>query len=355
MLEIKKSYLIGAYAPNMGEAAAKELIEGKISEANLGDRESYTRVETARICGELMREGSLIKIVAQNLLVQLEQRERDELEEVIGARTAELTEANRELKQAKEHFQTLFSVMVDPVVIVNGEGVLVEVTDRVEEVSGVTKEELLGRSFLEIETIAEESKAIIAENLVKRLKGLDVAPYEIEVLTKDGEKLPYEVNAARINYMGQTADMVIFRDIAERKNLEQKLQHAFDKLKESYEELSTPVIQAWGGVLMLPIIGVLDSERVKRLMDVMLQKIVDTRSKVVIIDVTGVRSLDSGVAGHLIKTVQAAGLLGAECIITGISPAVAHATIRLGVEDKLTTRGSLQDGLRYALKLVGVN
>ncbi len=74
MLEIQKSDIIGAYALNVGVAAAKELIEGKISEANLEDKESYTRVETARICGELMREGSLIKIVAQNLLAQLEQR-----------------------------------------------------------------------------------------------------------------------------------------------------------------------------------------------------------------------------------------------------------------------------------------
>ncbi len=272
MLEIKKSELIEAYTLNIGAAAAKELIEGKIGEANLEDKESYTRVETARICGELMREKSLIKIVAQNMLAQLEQRELDALGGLVRERTAELTDANRKLKEArdrleirvqertaelsarneelerqKEHFRALFNTMVDPVVIVNGAGVLVEVTDRLKEFTGFTREELLGKNFLETRVVTEESKAVLLENLVKRMKGLDVAPYEVELLTKDGRKLHHEVNGTSIVYMGKPADMVVFRDITRRKNAEESLRESEMRFRTLYNSSVDAIVTSTPG------------------------------------------------------------------------------------------------------------
>jgi len=223
MFEIKRSELIGAYASSMGATSAEALIEGKIREAHLEEKETYTREEIARLCGELMRGGGLIRILAQNFLVQLEYVAREELEELVQERTRELTETNEELNRSKQHFQTLFSAMVDPVVIIDSEGVFVEATDNVEEVTGFAKEELLGRSFLKIGIVTEESKAMISENLAKRRAGVNVAPCEVEVLTKDGRKLSFEVNAAQITYMEQPADMLIFRDITERKKAEEQL------------------------------------------------------------------------------------------------------------------------------------
>ncbi len=354
MFEIKRSELIGAYASNMGATSAEELIERKIREAHLEEKETYTREEIARLCGELMRDGGLIRILAQNFLVQLEYVARGELEELVQERTRELTETNEELNRAKQHFQTLFSTMVDPVVIIDSEGVFVEATDNVEEVTGFAKEELLGRSFLETGIVTEESKAMISENLAKRRAGVNVAPCGVEVLTKDGRKLPFEVNAAQIIHIEQPADMLIFRDITERKRLERELQQAFDKLKASYEELSIPVIQAHDGVLIIPIVGVLDDMRINQLTETMLHRIADTKASVVILDLTAVRSIDSAVANHLLETVAAARLLGAECILTGIGPEVAAATVRLGLDElDLVTRGSLQEGLAYAMRRVG--
>ncbi|RZN36705.1 MAG: PAS domain S-box protein [Methanosarcinales archaeon] len=354
MFEIKKSELIGAYASNMGATSAEELIERKIKDAHLESKETYTREEIARVCSELMRVGGLIKILAQNFLVQLEYVAREELEKLVQERTRELTETNEALNRAKQYFQTLFSTMIDPVVIIDSKGVFVEATDNVEDVTGFTKEELLGGSFLETGIMTEESNAVISENLAKRMAGVNVAPCEVEVLTKDGRKLPFEVNAAQIIHINQPADMLIFRDITERKRLERELQQAFDRLKAAYEELSIPVIQVWAGVLVLPIIGVLDTERINRLMETMLTKIVETQSRVVIIDVTGVRSIDTNVANHLINVTKAAKLLGTRCIVTGIKPGTAHTLVGLGVDmSGITTKRSMQDGLKSALQIAG--
>jgi len=112
------------------------------------------------------------------------------------------------------------------------------------------------------------------------------------------------------------------------------------------------VIQVWDGVLVLPIIGVLDNERINRLMETMLAKIVETQSRVVIIDVTGVRSIDTNVASHLINVTKAAKLLGTKCIITGIQPDAAHTLIGLGVDmSEITTKRSMQEGLKHALQI----
>ncbi len=352
MFEIKKSELIGAYASGMGATSAEELIERKIRETHLESKETYTREEIARLCGELMQVGGLIKILAQNFLVQLDYVAREELEKLVRERTRELTETNEELNRAKQHFQTLFSAMVDPVIIIDSKGVLVEVTDNVEEVTGFAKDELLGGSFLETGIMTKESKAMIAENLAKRKEGVNVAPCEVEVLTKDGRKLPFEVNAAQVTCMKQPADMLIFRDITERKRLERELQQAFDTLSASYEELSIPVIQVWDNILALPIIGVLDSDRINRLMETMLAEIVETQSRVVIIDVTGVRSVDTNVASHLINVTKAAKLLGTKCVVTGINPEAAHTLVGLGVDmSEITTKRSMQEGLKYALQI----
>ena len=354
MFEIKKSELIRAYASGMGATSAEELIERKIREAHLEAKETYTREEIARLCGELMHVGGLIKILDQNFLVQLDYVAREELEELVRERTRELTETNEELNISKQHFQTLFSAMVDPVVIIDSKGVFVEVTDNVEEVTGFAKEELLGGSFLETVIVTEESKAMIAENLAKRRVGANVAPCEVEVLTKDGRKLPFEVNAAQFTHIEEPADMLIFRDVTERKRLEQELQQAFDTLSASYEELSIPVIQVWDGVLVLPIIGVLDNERINRLMETMLAKIVETQSRVVILDVTGVHSVDTNVASHLINVTKAAKLLGTRCVVTGIQPETAHTLVGLGVDmSEITTKRSMQEGLKYALRIAG--
>lgn len=119
-------------------------------------------------------------------------------------------------------------------------------------------------------------------------------------------------------------------------------------------ELSTPVIKVWDKILTLPIIGTLDSRRAQMMMEALLQKIVESGSTIAILDITGVRTMDTLVANHLIKTVTAARLMGARCILTGVSPAIAQTMVQLGIDlTQITTRAQMADGIKLALEMNG--
>jgi rsbT co-antagonist protein RsbR len=121
-------------------------------------------------------------------------------------------------------------------------------------------------------------------------------------------------------------------------------------------ELSTPVVKLWEGVLALPMIGTLDSARTQVVMESLLQKIVETGSKVAILDITGVPTVDTLVAQHLLKTVAAARLMGAECIISGIRPQIAQTIVHLGVElGGVVTKATLADAFALALQRHGLS
>src|SRR5947209_9602493 len=124
--------------------------------------------------------------------------------------------------------------------------------------------------------------------------------------------------------------------------------------REDMVELSTPVIKVWDKILTLPIIGTLDSRRAQMMMEALLQKIVETGSTIAILDITGVRTMDTLVANHLIKTVTAARLMGARCILTGVSPAIAQTMVQLGIDlTQITTRAQMADGIKLALEMIG--
>ena len=120
-------------------------------------------------------------------------------------------------------------------------------------------------------------------------------------------------------------------------------------------ELTTPVVKLWEGILALPLIGTLDSSRTQQVMESLLQRIVDTGSDVAIIDITGVPMVDTLVAQHLLKTVTAARLMGAECIISGVRPQIAQTIVHLGVDlGDIVTKASLADAFRVAMKRNGL-
>ena len=116
-------------------------------------------------------------------------------------------------------------------------------------------------------------------------------------------------------------------------------------------ELSTPVVELWDGILALPLIGTLDSARTQIVMETLLQKIVDTGAAIAVIDITGVPTVDTLVAQHLLKTVAAARLMGADCIISGIRPQIAQTIVHLGVDlQDVITKATLADAFAVALK-----
>lgn len=118
-------------------------------------------------------------------------------------------------------------------------------------------------------------------------------------------------------------------------------------------EISTPVIRVWDGVVALPIIGTLDSSRTQVVMENLLQQIVDTGSSIAILDISGVPAVDSLVAQHLIKTVSATRLLGAECIISGIRPEIAQIVVHLGIDlSNIITKASLASALKTAFNML---
>ncbi|KFK90826.1 anti-sigma factor antagonist [Streptomyces sp. JS01] len=121
-------------------------------------------------------------------------------------------------------------------------------------------------------------------------------------------------------------------------------------------ELSTPVVKLWDGVIAVPLVGTLDSARTQVVMEKLLQALVDTGSEQAIIDITGVPAVDTQVAQHLLKTVVAARLMGAECTVSGIRPQIAQTIVALGIEfGDIVTKATLADALQHALRKSGVD
>jgi len=125
--------------------------------------------------------------------------------------------------------------------------------------------------------------------------------------------------------------------------------------QEEMLELSTPVVKLWDGIVSLPLVGTLDSARTQVVMESLLNAIVQTNSKIAIIDITGVPTVDTIVAQHLLKTVTAARLMGAECIISGIRPQIAQTIVHLGINlMDITTKATMNDALILALRKLGI-
>jgi rsbT co-antagonist protein RsbR len=125
---------------------------------------------------------------------------------------------------------------------------------------------------------------------------------------------------------------------------------------EQLLELTTPVVKLWEGVLAVPLVGTLDSARTQVVMEKLLEALVETGAEQAIVDITGVLAVDTQVAQHLLKTVMAARLMGAECTISGIRPQIAQTIVGLGIEfGDITTKASLADALRHALRRAGAD
>ncbi|HTU26973.1 MAG TPA: STAS domain-containing protein [Pirellulales bacterium] len=157
-----------------------------------------------------------------------------------------------------------------------------------------------------------------------------------------------------------SAEILVASELLDRMGLmtvrafQQSREEVINRQQMEMLELSTPVVKLWNGVLALPMIGTLDSARTQIVMESLLQRIVETGSEIAIIDITGVPTVDTLVAQHLLKTVTAIRLMGADCIISGVRPQIAQTIVHLGVDlQGVTTKASLADALAVALKRSG--
>ncbi|HLL64188.1 MAG TPA: PAS domain S-box protein [Micromonosporaceae bacterium] len=170
-------------------------------------------------------------------------------------------------------------------------------------------------------------------------------------IRKDGSRFWANVVLSPIHDDGRelTGFVKVARDMTDRREQDRLVQRQRDEILE----LSTPVIQVWDKVLILPLIGTLDSLRASRLTESLLERIAMDQAEVVILDVSGVPTIDSGVARHLLKTAEAARLMGTASILSGVRPEIAQSMVHLGIDlGALRSRTSLKDALQLALRLV---
>lgn len=146
------------------------------------------------------------------------------------------------------------------------------------------------------------------------------------------------------------------RNLEEVREKNKQLASQLDTIEQqrrAIQELSTPILQLWEGILVLPVIGFVDSARSQQMMERILEEIVSRQARHVIIDVTGVAVMDTQTADYFTKIFNSVRLLGAQCVLTGIRPAVAQTLVHIGVQlDQVTTRRNLQQGLQECLRVI---
>lgn len=161
---------------------------------------------------------------------------------------------------------------------------------------------------------------------------------------KDDKEILYQ-STLQLNRLLDSFSIVTFETFI--KGREEVILRQTDEITE----ISTPVIRVWDGILALPIIGTLDSARTQVVMENLLQEIVETGSSIAILDISGVPAVDSLVAQHLIKTVSATRLMGAECIISGIRPEIAQTIVHLGIDlSNIITKATLASALKFSFQ-----
>jgi PAS domain S-box-containing protein len=181
---------------------------------------------------ELVIHKSLV--IVYNYLMQHQSLKTGEVE--FGLTNRKEIMQNEPRESNENNFMALLNFIVDPAVIVDEKGHFLVVNNAIEELTGLSKKELIGTAFLEVSNLTAESKAILLENLMKRMQGLSVEPYEITFTDKTGETRYFEVKAKKINCAGQHADLVIFRDITRRKKNLAKLKEYSEKLEALVDE-----------------------------------------------------------------------------------------------------------------------
>ena len=267
------------------------------------------------------------------------------------------------VQAAGDYARSLLEASLDPLVTISPKGKVTDVNEAAVKITGTPRRELIGSDFSNYFTEPDKAR----EGYQRVFADGFVTDYPLTIRHKDGHVIEVLYNAsvyrdAKGNVAGVFAAA---RDITVQKKTEAELAKTNAALQGQIEErrraeraileLSTPVLQLREGLLILPIIGILDSQRARQLTEQLLNSIRNNRAKVAVVDITGVAAVDSKVANHLLQTAEAARLMGATVILTGLSPEVAQSLVSIGVDlSRLITVGDLQGGIVEADRLLGV-
>jgi rsbT co-antagonist protein RsbR len=246
-------------------------------------------------------------------------------------------------------------IMLDP------DGNVASWNEGAQKFKGYQAEEIVGKNFSIFYTQEDIARGKPAQELKI---AADQGRFEDEGwrVRKDGSRFWANVTITALrNPDGSLRGFgKVTRDLTERKLVEEALKQkagneAISRRAQEILDISTPVVQVWEGVVLAPLIGSLDSQRTQQLMEKLLETIVETRSSVALVDITGVPAVDTATGRHLVETMSAVRLLGANVILTGVRPAIAQTLVHLGVDlAGVTTRASLSAGLRTAMEILGL-
>ena len=254
---------------------------------------------------------------------------------------------------ADDSFRLLVDSVKDyAIVMLDPEGHVASWNAGAERIKGYTPEEIVGKHFSTFYPLEAIQRGL--------------PEHELKAATKDGR---FEDEGWRVRKDGKQfwASVVltalrdkdgtlrgfgkVTRDLTERKQTEERIQQQAKEIME----LSTPVMQVWQGVVVAPLIGSLDSQRTQQFMERLLSRIVETNSPVALVDIMGVPTIDTQTAQHLIETISAVRLLGAQVVLTGVRPAIAQTLVHLGIDlSGIITRSSLAAGLMVALDILNL-
>jgi rsbT co-antagonist protein RsbR len=258
----------------------------------------------------------------------------------------------------KETSMDMLQVLVDnireyAIIMLDPKGMVMTWSPTAERIKGYRGDEIVGKHFSVFYSQEDAASG-------KMERELEVASREGRFedegwrVRKDGSKFWANVvlTALRDSQGKLLGFGKVTRDLSERKAAEDRIKR---QAQEILEMATVPVVQVWEGIILVPLIGMLDSARTQQLMERLLQRLTETNSPVAVIDITGVPAVDTQTAQHLIETIKAVRYIGAEVVLTGVRPTIAQTLVHLGIDlSSAITRSSLRAGLEVAFDMINL-
>lgn len=259
----------------------------------------------------------------------------------------------------RERMVKVFMDATDSIIIEDLQGVILEVNRAAIDAYGYSRDELVGKP---IKLVVPDERHDSADDLLRRCAaGEEVRNVEVVRSTKAGERVTVLLTLSLLHDAeGKPMSIASYaKDITELRRVEQQQKNEREAViaaqAQSLSELSTPVTEVWEGILLLPIVGIVDSRRAHDIMNSVLESISEKQARHIILDISGVGVVDTAVANHFIKISKATQLMGCRCSISGVSPAIAQTMVELGIDvGTMSTTSTMRDALREAFNQVGV-